>query len=242
MKNVFKTLLFVMPLIFGHMRIDAKTYQANDFSITIPDAFARVESDELLLYFVESKSGQAISVVYGNSGSFGSHDPLYKYGSLSKQKTRKSFFLRLNKKYVKQYYKAENVSLMQYSFRTYRNQYSVLFKYNSEQDLKEINYVVKSIKINDSWLGKLVSTLRNGPLIWLLFFIAATFIAAILHKEGEDRSSTWVSATLVTLFSIPFLLLFLWGAWDMLLSFIVITLLITYIAARTGYFLVPQSD
>lgn len=241
MKSVVKLFLLFSFIVVSN-GLFAKTYQLQDFSVDIPDSFKMINSDELLLYLVDNNTGNAISVVYGGAGSFGSHDPLYKYGDLTSHKTRKSFFLRLNKKYVKSYYKTNTVSLMQYTFATYNKTYSFLYKYASEQDIKNMDSVIKSIKIKDSWIKKVLTVLRNGSLIWALFFIIVSIIAAALHNGGEAKKETAFSAIFITLFSIPFLLLFLWGTWDLLLFYIALTFLVSYIAARTGYYLAPNSD
>ena len=247
MKRLFKFIVitsFLLGPIQGYANVltISNTYNLDDFSIDIPNTFERVGSDELLLYFVEDFSDKALAIVYGTEVNFGSHDPLYKYGDISTIKTRKSFFLRLNKTYKKQYLKADNISLLYYSFKTYNNTYSILFKYSSEKELEQINNIISSIKIKDSWGKRLLSVLQKGTTIWFIYLIILSFFSAGIHVEGEPIKETAFSALFITIFTIPLLLLFLWGAWDLFFTFLAITFIIAYLSARCGVFISPISE
>lgn len=242
MKHIVKFILIFFAVSLETVNSYAKVFESRDFAIDMPESFTHVKSDELLFYFVDVNTNNAVSIVYGNSGNFGSHDPLYKYGDISTIKSSKNFFLRLNKKFAKRYYKAGDVFLMQYTFNTYKHTYSLLFKYSSERDVRTINDIVKSIKIKDSWLKRMSTTYSNGAWIWVLFFILISVSSALLYQKGNSIEDTMMSATVISLIYSPLLLLFLWGSWDIFLTFIIITFVVSYIAARTGVFLSLGAD
>ena len=237
-KRIFMGIVSVlMTISMSARQIDFKT-----FSFTFPDTYVRVQSDELMLYCLEKNTDMAFSVAHGSSGTFGSHDSINKYGKLSAYKSRRSFFLRLNNKCSRRYYKADDIILVHYTFTAFGYSYSFLFKCPNEQGVKEAEAIINSVRLKGTWLNRVSFVLKNGSLILLLFYIAFSFLAANMYVKGEQKTTSVKKALEITALSSPFLLLFMWGWWDVFATYLVVTFLILYLCIRSGYFLTPKTD
>ena len=212
MKRII-TILFVfcMSLIYAE-----KSYSQNKtridvtekLSIEIPDNYIRKESKSCLID-AENKNNESILLLKNldvKNFDIGkvkkSMDTLcYNLSNAQLVKTENEKFYQMDRDFVKRYYDAGKYNILTYTFYTSDYPYCLLFTYNNESELNEINEILGSIRIERG----VFDVIMNIPTFMMLVLVSLAMIAMYI-VEDYDTPIKYYLIIYAVIFALDFIL------------------------------------
>lgn len=212
MKRII-TILFVfcMSLIYAE-----KSYSQNKtridvtekLSIEIPDNYIRKESKSCLIDAENKNNGNIILLKTIETNNFDrnkvkkSMDTLcFNLSNAKIIKKENEKFYQLDKDFVKRYYDTGKYKVLTYTFYTSSYPYCLLFTYNNESELNEINEILGSIRIERG----VFDVIMNIPTFMMVVLVSLAMIAMYI-VEDYDTPIKYYLIIYAVIFALGFIL------------------------------------
>ncbi len=173
-------------------------------SIELPDNYVTKESKSLIINAENKNNGNIFLLATLEVHDFSPLKVMDKMDTLCFKltdakllKTEEDKFYRLDEDYVYKYYNKGKSKILTYTFYT-SEPYCMLFTYENDKDLAEINEIIDSISIRRTFWDKLWNCMRF-ELIFCLLILLPIALPVFAEDQGYN----------VTLFSIISLIIFI---------------------------------
>lgn len=203
MKRII-TILFVfcMSLIYAE-----KSYSQNKtridvtekLSIELPDSYIRKESKSCLIDAENKNNGNILLLKTLDVKNFDagkvrkSMDTLcYNLSNAKLIKTEKEKFYQMDRDFVKRYYDAGKYKILTYTFYTRSYPYCILFTYNNESELNEINEIIDSIEIKMNVFGKFFYLFNSSLFMLIALGVVGFLFVWYFEEKGVSTISGFI--------------------------------------------------
>lgn len=180
-------------------------------SIELPDSYIRKESKSCLIDAENKNNGNILLLKTLDVKNFDagkvrkSMDTLcYNLSNAKLIKTEKEKFYQMDRDFVKRYYDAGKYKILTYTFYTNQYPYCILFTYNNESELNEINEIIDSIEIKMNVFGEFFFCWNC---IWIMFLVLLIPVLIFMYVVHDyDTPIKYYIIIYIILFGLNFIL------------------------------------